>query len=327
MVKPGLSKSQFAHSRKVPSLIRTLAPIRLRLGFLRCRRRLERLEGVNVIIVGAMMRSGHHAVISWIMNGLEGREVEFVNDGRSKSPTGGATPNGSPRLSQVVRYDGGSIIHINDVPARWTHERKSFWRWMPSHDDLKNCRYLIISYEDVNLSKAFPKWQLHRRPHRRIYVQRQLANNVASRVQGNISFVQKGVRSFFHTDGQYFDTFMANSMLPEDSWMTIDFDQWASGDAKYRNSLIEALGLKADVQPGMSRFGGGSSFTGTSSVPTPEQVTNRWRNTQWHPRLVKTMLASRAAALLTEEQTKWFQDILSSGDATTAAPTINHGRH
>ena len=293
----------------VTSKIRFLTRVsRTRILFLRLRRRLEDLPSdTRIIVVVGMKRSGHHAVISWLANGLTGDQTQFDLGG-----TATATPSipheFAPRPMLISR--DRKTIHLNNLPHRWAMlNGVSMARWTPSTEDLQKCRILILSYEDVSVDYRFEKWLLHRHPHSRIYVRRNLANNLASRLHGNIARIKRGFRPSFRTDEFFYETVVWNGNCISGEWITIDFDKWCVA-IDYRASLVQQLGLIGDISPGLSHFGGGSSFTQTERNPSAEEVTGRWREYDWHPDLVRIMLASPAASLLTDEQRTWFNKFL-----------------
>jgi hypothetical protein len=274
-----------------------------RLHFLRLRRTIERLPAdVKVLVIVGMKRSGHHAVVQWVVNGLSGSHTPLTDDNSST-------------LSHVHISTDESIVWINNIPKQ--RAAPDFSRMYDKRGIIRSCKVLLISYEDLPASEAITTWALHRSPDQCIYVNRNLANLVSSRVHRLVLRARAGINSPGPCDQRFFDVVAMNNDLSTNRWITVDFDAWAIGNSSYRTQLMAQLGLIADISAPVTSFGGGSSFSGHSTTPSGSDLTTRWRTHDWDTELVARMMASAASSTLTDEQRQWFDNFLAAQPSRT----------
>ena len=266
---------------------RSLRAVRNYLGSTRVRRcqtRTQRGDQRSVLVV-APRRSGHHAIINWIVNGLEGQQVNWTT----------ILPPGSSNKGILLRSTiGGTTLHFNDLPS--SRKRYKASACLPHLDLVRQAKFVIASYEDVEAAALDRGPWLPRHPTFKVLVTRSTLNLMASRLERRAALPNTQVRPI---DTAFLDGLLSNSKPPE-GWVVIRFDDWLSDPSPYRDQIARQLGMKIDLSAELSPFGSGSSFSGLSRVPTSDELTSRFRQVEWPSSVVELLLEPKYRPLLTD---------------------------
>ena len=265
-------------------------------GFAIASRRLSNAQaqfqrsGQKSFLVVAPKRSGHHAVINWIANGLESKDVKW---------TGVQFPGDRWGLVAMRHSSDGVSVHLNQIPL------KPHWRGSPVCLDhlsvIRESKYFIANLEDATVSSVEGGSWLIRHPSYKIVVWRSVLNLLASRLEK-----RKSSSKYFFVDEPLLDMLLDVSEPPED-WIVIRFDDWLLNPSGYRNQIMNKLGMRSDLAAEMSHFGGGSSFSGTTRTPTVEELTTRFRRVVWPTELVERLLDPKYRSLLTGVEIEFLE--------------------
>ena len=250
----------------------------------------------SVVVVSGMRRAGNHAVIGWLANAYEETSVELHYD----------------QLEFGISSTGVTA-HVNDIPiledcpgprvARLRRGRQS----LEAH---RSAGRLIISFEDIERARIDSSSFLPREVSARVNVRRPTLNLLASRQQ---KFAAEGETSsyaaFLRIDQALLDRIAADAAPAAAGWTVLDFDDWSSGDPQYRSSVLAGLGLSVDISPGVTRHGGGSSFTGKASVPESTDLRERWRTVIWPIDLLDLFLLDRNRGIFTGQERERLEQL------------------
>ena len=207
------------------------------------------------IIACSLQRSGHNAIIKWLLYQNENVD-EFRNWRKSvamSEPLKGETPHGSASHIFVVEY--GPYIGT-DIDFPLAYRRKYYYRNLPDSS------LLIWNFADRPVSEIIEKCNPCEDIIDPIVVVmlRDWRNYVASQIKHRENDENQGlpIRSRIKTDvfKEYADYF-----LNESPYYPILFDAWFS-NKEYRVKICEDLGLHfTDIgKQSVSGFGRGSSF-------------------------------------------------------------------
>ena len=204
------------------------------------------------IAVYGLRRSGNHAFVEWLNKNLGGSSEQH-----RISPY--MTYCGkSCYVNSIAEYENTSALDINYRFADFTFEN------------------LIVTYEDVpfayeaSQARGFPK----------IVLIRDILNVVASRYKmlsmHRPDQIEKG--NLCSVNESMFQTWLNHaSIVSSHRIKLVKFESWITSLA-YRNKISELIGFKnIDAMHEISFHGGGSSFSGRSRVPTPDELKNRWK--------------------------------------------------
>lgn len=145
-----------------------------------------------------------------------------------------------------------------------------------------NFRNLVITFEDVPIE--FSVSQVKKCP--KIVVIRDIRDLIASRLQA-----QKKHPNGFPIDDKFFNTWINHSFSESSGHCLIKFESWVS-NSEYRDAISQQLGLNnLDDTSTVTSFGGGSSFSGTTKIPTFKELTQR-RNSIVFPAEIQRIISS-----------------------------------
>jgi hypothetical protein len=247
-----------------------------------------------VICVFGIQRSGNHAVISWILDNVQGSRVH-LNDIRRIDPYldfNGVTVHGLSyytchrKWHGVNRYilssrqfNGERLGRVDDVHARY--DIASIKR---AHKDL-----LVLSYEDVFLNdprvhRFLPnatKYIGESRRQLRVLLLRDPYNHLASLLKYDATYKSAShftSKLYSNLWKQYARAFANGSPLFEDESVCINFNKWCDS-SDYRQELARQIGFSTDGRSfnAVSSVGGGSSFQGVIDDARDLGVGERWR--------------------------------------------------
>lgn len=220
----------------------------------------QRLE----LNIAAMHRSGHHAVINWIISQLSG-SVVFLND-----------------LNHVQNLEAARFYYDRNAPDNDTTQPK----------DDSHANHLIVSLEDImldRLERELTRWRMSyfnaRRNCYKMLILRDAFNTFASRYKRSLGPSRYdedhwiGARAIALWKDQALE-FIHYSRCPADDIILVSYNDWFTSRS-YRASISENLGIPfcdralADVP----RFGGGSSFDGLAFDEQAQSmdVLSRWK--------------------------------------------------
>jgi len=209
---------------------------------------LNKLE----IRVLAMMRSGHHAIISWIINGSND-SVYFRNDvleANHLNKTHVAyEEKGDTSLSR-----GKYIFNIEDAPLKNIDIIIDKNRRLLSSGHSKRVRNLIIIRDPFNLFAS-----------RLMFERKIIKKNKSKKIKyanyiGAVGWADaRSIKMWIEHAEVYLDL----KRYLKDEVLKINYDFWFA-DRRYRKKASEMLGLNADSRAveKLSKYGGGSSFDG-----------------------------------------------------------------
>ena len=242
-------------------------------------------KGQRSIVVVAARRSGHHAVILWLANSLEGSRVEWEQLGKSQS-----------FLSSSRR-----TLHLNN----WTlcRAKSASWQGLRVRHILRSSDHLFVNYEDVDPLVLDRRIWLPIRPDLKVVIRRSTLNVVASRMK---MAEAKPTPFGFPVDQRFLDLLLSYRRELS-GWLVIDFDSWLRDEDGYRARIAERAGVTSGDDPQLSGHGGGSSFTGLTGLPRVSELTNRFTQVDWPEQVVALLLDDRYSSLLTPEERDFLQ--------------------
>jgi len=246
------------------------------------------LGGRKVWVFAGLRRSGNHAIIAWIINGLEGRPTPY---------------DAIDAVCWFTSSDSGETIFLNEVNrVPGTSYLEELWK---RRKLLRRARNIILSYEDSPVG-CFSHWKTPLYIRQRIFIHRSLLNIIASRLEKLRRAAQDGQRlPMMGIDESMLDALLSLSTAPPSLCKTIKFDQWVD-DPAYRQALAEELGLHGDILPGISKEGGGSSFSGQRYVPSASELSSRFKACQFPDRIIAHLRDPKYAALTTSDEKQFL---------------------
>lgn len=225
----------------------------------------------DLVYVFAIRRSGHHAIINWLMPYL-GFNVQHKNNCEYKE-------------------SGEFYIH-----SRGDNRKTSF--------DVKNKWRRLINFEDPDLSKLskLPKNPI------RIIVLRDPYNNYASRLQFKIRNLNKIINWMdFNLWIQFAKEFIGETNFIGNNCLKINYNEWFK-NIEYRRSIGKKICshfkteyFDNDIEA-VRGFGGGSSFDGLrfNGKASKMKVLERWK-TLIHHKQFEPIIKNKQIAELTKK--------------------------
>jgi hypothetical protein len=202
----------------------------------------------------------------------------------------------------------GRVVHVNDLPA--LRHGDYYDKVVARIDLLERASSLVLSLENHRIDERFERSLALSVSTQRIHIRRSTLNLLASRIEGLRRSERLGRKgSGLENTQRLLDTMTHNRTSLPESWTVVDFDQWLTEGATYRRSILDALGLTADIDPAMSRHGDGSSFTARRRVPTPAELTSRWSTIKWPTSIVELLLRPRNFGLLAPEEVEVLLEV------------------
>lgn len=252
----------------------------------RAQERAQRRGQTSIVVVGPR-RSGHHAIISWIVSGLEGEAVSWVDV--------------IPR--RVVVSLSGRTVHLNNVGL--TPSTRQAVLNGKIRRIVRRAQYVVVNYEDQDLRHVERMSRLPKVPDVKVYVTRSTLNLVASRLRG---MDKAWAVDLFAVDESWLSTLVDNAHPPE-GWTVVDFDDWSTDDNGYRSARARDLGLTANIAPPVSRFGEGSSFGTSVTAPSSSELTTRYQQIDWPPEVVAILVDPRFRSVLSDQEFDFLRSI------------------
>lgn len=247
--------------------------------------RSRRGTRLTTVKVAGARRSGHHALLEWMANGLEVQPVHW----RDLYPY--------IRLSQ-----SGRTLHINDANHHSTANiARVLWRRRRHLDQVEN---LIVSYEDCDLSSTEVDLIVPGPATHNVYVRRSTLNLVASRLR--YGSADRGGSEWTPVDEELLLQLRANTATPH-GWTAVNFDAWTTPE--HRTQLATIINLRADIAPGMSSFGGGSSYTKMTEIPTSDSLRQRYRLIEWPRPIIDLLMQDDHRSLLTDDEVAYLRQV------------------
>ena len=251
----------------------------------------SRLKNKKVFVVCGMRRSGNHAFINWFLNALEETETSFEE----------------LKGDRVSVSKSGKTIFFNESSF---YGLKFFLKLLlDSKEAISNSNNVIISLEDYVPRGKFDPYCPKRAT--KIIIKRSTLNLVASRLKRAIDQAQAGRdRGDMAINEPFFSKlhwiYSQQDFTGHVCW---SFDDWLVDDNHYRQSFLRKFNLTFNAMPHMSTQGGGSSFSGQSKIPTPEEMQSRWSAVDWPERVLQ--LVKRNSSVLDENESEFISDKLT----------------
>lgn len=171
------------------------------------------------------------------------------------------------RVSHHFSYSGDSC-YINSLTERT--------RSVNSVDHLfaiNNFKNVIVTYEDVS-DIYCTDFSLG---YERVAVIRDIVNIIASRLKllENRKIKGKSGPSLVDINDKIFEVWLQLCSSRERGCLLIKFEDWVANKS-YRSTIADYFGVKnIDIRESVAPYGGGSSFTGTSKVPSLKELQAR----------------------------------------------------
>ncbi len=229
--------------------------------------------------VFALQRSGHHAVMNWVLANTPGRYC-FLNDCRPQHP-----PFHVERIAKNPDHWLQTNIPDFDYRAEAAGDH--------AVKDL-----MIYNYEDRSLAQVdTAAFRRHRAAwvgtsaHRRdLIIVRDPLNLVASRLKKFLPRIKNRKRWYRRmTMDLWLEHARAALGEPQgfEDPIIINYNRFVA-DPAARAEAAHALGFEASdaALETVSAYGGGSSFSGVERPPTIEELTARWRSFETDPYFV-----------------------------------------
>lgn len=239
----------------------------------------------KIYFVSGMRRSGNHAFIEWLVNSIEGKETELKNCNQFRYFN--ATPS-------------KNTIFLNEVNEINT---LVYFRMILKHkSSIKKCKNLVISVEDC--SADYSSYKIPRYDEA-IFVKRSFLNLVASRVKYLVKRAEGGRSNYWNA----IDTDVLEKILTfenSEKYKIWEYEKWLSSN-EYRQSFLNDLGLQHSYIPQISRWGGGSSFSGVEEKPDQQDLTERYLQIDFSERIISQFQNERYRELLTAKERKFLE--------------------
>jgi len=217
-------------------------------------------------ITGAR-RSGNHAFVRWLSNALEEDDVSFeqLDFGFSVSAS-------------------GKTVFFNEMNVRGqANYIFKIIRFLPFIIRADN---VIVTTED-HIPHWFDAYSIPSST--KIKVSRSLLNTVCSRLKkAQVRALDGAERGDMMIDHSFMKVVRWIN-LPHSDWLLWHYDSWVLSK-EYRIDFLSSLGLTFNLEPGISIEGGGSSFTGTDTTPTHQEVKERYLQVEITPAVRELLL-------------------------------------
>jgi hypothetical protein len=238
--------------------------------------------------VVAMRRSGHHAIVNWLISAFEGSAVQW-----------------SPQRQTVEVAPSGYTAFINDL----NNSRSYFGHYEVARRfaAVRAASRVISNLEDVALADLPQHLFAQRNPDVQIYVRRPVLDLVASRIKAQQAWGAGSERTV-PVDRWLMDTLLSNERQLH-GWLVIDYDRWLTNADDHRHQVLQQLGLSFDHMPSVSPFGQGSSFTGVDRVPSPEELMARHRQIDWPAEILAMLREPQYRSLLRPEDEEFLNGL------------------
>jgi len=241
------------------------------------------MPGRKVFVFSGLRRSGNHAIIHWVINGLENQSTEYHSVGPYWFSVSGS----------------GKTVFLNNVnmvpPLRYLKALFKYRKY------LRNAEQIFISCEDTGF-EYFRNWRIPSAFRHGVIIRRSLLNILASRLQNLKKHAESGVGWSGQTiDTGMFDALLSLDQAPDNRFTKIRYDDWLT-DSEYRKIISSKLGMKSDIKPEISKEGGGSSFTGREIMPSDVELKQRFQQIKFPERVLKFLNDPKYASLMTPEE-------------------------
>jgi hypothetical protein len=223
------------------------------------------LRKSRVYVVNGIRRSGNHALISWLVDALEGQNgVNMeLKDG-------------------IWTSESGETIHINEANMLSLLQFIVILR--ENKELIKSAKNVFITLEDYipkTIDIFIP------RNATKINVSRSLLNICASRFKHNVDRSREGLdRGDMSINKKLLTCVRWHHSPSAEDWITWIYEKWLK-ESEYRKSFLEALCLSYDSKiPPSSNFGGGSSFSNSELGKSDNNPLKRWEQVKFPDRVI-----------------------------------------
>jgi len=234
----------------------------------------------NIYYVTGLRRSGNHAFINWLTNSLENKQTDLIRD------------NSYRHFHETSNSETIFFNEVNKIPT------VVFFRIIIKNSaSIRSCSNVIISTEDC--SAEYSSFKIPRYD-KAIFVKRSLLNLIASRLKYLSKRANDGRSSYWNAiDDDVLSKLL--SFYRSAKFYIWDFEQWLTSE-NYRKSFMSKLNLNTAPMPAVSKFGGGSSFTGTNENPNMSELINRYEQVEFSKKVISYLRNDRYRKLLNDQE-------------------------
>lgn len=256
------------------------------------------LPSRKVYVFSGLRRSGNHAIIGWVINGLENETTEYGPVGEQTWPWFNVS-------------ETGKTVFLNEV--NMVSARNYLGALLKNRKYLRKAGQIIVSCEDTNLD-YFSNWRIPKNYRHGVIIQRSLLNLLASRLKNLRELAKDGIGQFRQTINQsLLDSLLSLDKAPPDRFTKIRFDDWLI-DSDYRKTILTELVMKGDILPGISKEGGGSSFSGRELIPDPSDLKRRFQHVEVPERILNLLRNPKYRSLMNQKEWSLIQVQTAAAD-------------
>jgi hypothetical protein len=225
----------------------------------------------------AMKRSGHHAIISWIIKNQPGN-VFFRNDLLEGHKDPGSIL--TQRKGNIKRALDCYIFNVEDAPVNKANKLISrnikIVRFRKSEKILR----ILILRDPFNLFASRMQWAINhakqKRRYKKMLIKGKSFGAKKSNQIGNVGWANKDAVIMWKN---YAKVFLKGHAAFGESVDTIciNYNKWFTSRG-YRSKILASIGIKPSSAPytWVPKYGGGSSFGGSRRM-NDKGVLTRWR--------------------------------------------------
>ncbi len=277
-------------------------------------RNFRRRTRERIIVVLAMRRSGHHAVVNQLCYQI-GNVLHLNN----------CTIN---RNGTIVPIMGG--VRLYDERGVMNTGAQSYEQYFKLMAEIKFMPNMVYSFEDAAISINFPKWVEPHRSYTTVCVVRDPFNWLASSLQHGGRMTDNTALRIKLWKKQVLQC-LSPDTYPYGHFVDINYNRWVL-DRTYRQQVSDRLGLDYSEE-GLNevlKFGPGSSFDGTQfdGKASEMKVLERWKFYE-HDEQYRSYFEDRE---LIDLSARYFEfNPWHNGDDRqsyrAAGPPVDHDRH
>ena len=246
----------------------------------------------QVFVINGLRRSGNHLFINWFASALENQLVNFEGNKVSYSC--------NTILFNEVN-SGGVFNFIQNVST--------------NKDRIKKSKYVIISLEDYIPRKRIDPYIPV--SSYKISIVRTILNVISSRITYAIRKAYNGQgRGDMTISDKFFEIYQWLTSSAQFGWVIWLYDSW-NEDEKYRKEFLGKYNLSFNINPGISKQGDGSSYSGQEIIPDSKQVRERYKSFDFPDRVVGLLNKYRESLILDRSEIEFIHQLNVNLTSTT----------
>ncbi|NND02317.1 MAG: hypothetical protein HKN91_05970 [Acidimicrobiia bacterium] len=250
------------------------------------------LAGLNTtptyVVVG-MRRSGNHAIINWLATRYTDSVLERDSTYRHLN----------------VSSDG-KLLFLNEFNTLGT--KNLIWMTCHRWNRLRQASAIIVSFEDTSVSDAIRSSPVRARYVKNVVVvQRSLLNVAASRLQllRRRAYQGRGI-SGLNVDRKFCEAWIDHQVQQDGEFVQLSFDSWLTEEG--RAEYAKKLGILGG-EVAISHQGGGSSFSGTASLPSSDALGSRFVHFDFGPDVTALLSSEQLRPHLTAAEAQFLRGL------------------